>query len=515
MSGCWLARRIHARGRMPTGTCRERRWRRKKWRSPTSACSLAWNHDELYQTHSLDSRIRLAFCASLTMLGPCACHAWMFCDHTFKLSGPGWLPSPIRTPRGPCNFFRLVALASPGFISSNALFRQSCQTCFLLVMDAGLPATLGQTLTANEGLETWRLHATHWWIWTGTGMPLLLVGVNSAVNMFNWDVMSSFPSKLLKHTVETFPPLLESCLSVDRSGRVLQQVAGRMLEVLLPMRPLQMLLFETPPDVFCTLVGIVIHTMDIPPNIDRRFRKTGKPLRGSGLVEAAWTASCFWCCLCWSRVSAFWARSSLICLRLASAALAFAKMTFHVRLRPCLETSDFFLKHFFASKIPLDTIPSAHISHKQRGASTRAKTSRMSMQASASVVGFHAGNSMKFWDQAINGIAWTAAPSSSSLCRLGNCSNRGLPKTVLASVVPVVAAGLLFTAARVSTVSALFFLPPGLHDIFLHHQPCCRRRSWQPLQGGWLWCSLARWCCRLQLDDGKRWWSAESWLMKN
>ena len=82
------------------------------------------------------------------------------------------------------------------------------------------------------------------------------VGVNSAVNMFNWDVMSSFPSKLLKHTVETVPPLLESGLSVDKSGRVLQQIARRKLEVLLPMRPLQMLLFEMRPDVFCTLVGM-------------------------------------------------------------------------------------------------------------------------------------------------------------------------------------------------------------------------------------------------------------------
>lgn len=135
------------------------------------------------------------------------------------------------------------------------------------------PATLGQTLVAKEGLETWRLHATHWWM----NRHASFASVNSAMNIFKWDVMSSFPSKLLKHMVETFPPLLESGLSIGKSSRVLQQITSRQLKVLLPMLPLQMLLFETPPG--CLLhVGLngEFTPRTFPPKIDRRFGKNWK-----------------------------------------------------------------------------------------------------------------------------------------------------------------------------------------------------------------------------------------------
>ena len=102
------------------------------------------------------------------------------------------------------------------------------------------------------------------------------VSANSAINIFKWDVMSSFPSKLLKHMVETFPPLLESGLSIGKSSRVLQQITSR-LKVLLPMLPLQMLLFETPPG--CLLhVGLngAFTPRTFPPKIDRRFGKNWK-----------------------------------------------------------------------------------------------------------------------------------------------------------------------------------------------------------------------------------------------
>lgn len=100
------------------------------------------------------------------------------------------------------------------------------------------------------------------------------VSVNSAINIFKWDVMSSFPSKLLKHMVETFPPLLESGLSIGKSSRVLQQITSRQL---------QMLFFETPP-------GCLLHVClngeftprTFPPKIDRRFGKNWIELKRSG-----------------------------------------------------------------------------------------------------------------------------------------------------------------------------------------------------------------------------------------
>lgn len=110
------------------------------------------------------------------------------------------------------------------------------------------------------------------------------VSVNSAINIFKWDVMSSFPSKLLKHMVETFPPLLESGLSIGKSNRVLQQITSRQLKVLLPMLPLQMLLFETPPG--CLLhVGLngEFTPRTFPPKIDRRFGKNWKAFERIGL----------------------------------------------------------------------------------------------------------------------------------------------------------------------------------------------------------------------------------------
>ena len=86
-----------------------------------------------------------------------------------------------------------------------------------------------------------------------------------------------FHQELLKHMVETFPPLLESGLSIDKPGLIFQQITSRKLEVLLPMLPLQMLLFETPPG--CLLhVGLneEFTPRTFPPKIDRRFGKNWK-----------------------------------------------------------------------------------------------------------------------------------------------------------------------------------------------------------------------------------------------